>query len=146
VTGTRALLIPVGLSLYALPMASVREVMALPTLCFLPDGPSDVLGLFNLRGEILPMFDIAALMGLDHITLWPFAAVVRTNLGPAGVGASGLPESTTLGQAIGPSESRYTDGIYTVGERFASLINVESLFAPGEDATHRAPGFALEDH
>ena len=36
-TGTRALLIPVGLDLYAVPMESVREVVTATRLCRLPN-------------------------------------------------------------------------------------------------------------
>ncbi len=63
---------------------------------------------------------------------------MRTTLGPAGVGSSGLPESTVLGEEVGPSESHGTSGIYAVGDRLAALIDVEALFAPGED-TARNP-------
>jgi purine-binding chemotaxis protein CheW len=130
VTGERALLIPVGPDLFAVPMASVREVMATPDLCLLPTGPSAVLGLFNLRGEIVPMFDTAALLGLGQLAASPFVAVVHTALGPAGIGASGLPESTVLDDAVGPSETHGTTGIYAVGHRLAALMDVEALVVP----------------
>jgi purine-binding chemotaxis protein CheW len=131
----RALLIPVGLDLFALPMASVREVVAAPFLCPLPMSPAAVLGLFNLRGEIVPLFDSAALIGLGRLSAWPFAAVVQTSLGPAGLGASDLPEPTTLGEQVGPSESLGTAGTYAVGQRLAVLIEVETLLASATTAS-----------
>jgi chemotaxis signal transduction protein len=130
-TGMRALLIPVGLDLYAVPLESVREVVAAPRLCCLPTGPAAVLGLFNLRGEIVPLLDTAALIGVGRLTGCPFAAVLRTPLGPAGLAASGLPESTTLGESIGPSDSHGTSGVHAVGQRLAVLIDVEALLTPG---------------
>ncbi len=132
----QALLVPVGLDLFALPMESVEEVVAAPALCPLPTSPAAVLGLFNLRGEIVPMFDAAALTGLGRVSVWPFAAVVRTSLGPAGLGATELPEPTTLGEQIGPSESLGTAGIYSVGRRLAVLIDIEALLASVTIAGH----------
>jgi purine-binding chemotaxis protein CheW len=129
----RALLIPVGPDLYAVPMSTLREVMATPKLCVLPTGPPAVVGLFNLRGEIVPMYDTAALLGLGRLAAWPFVAVVRTSLGPAGMGASGLPESTVLDEVVAPSETRATTGIYSVGHRLAALIDVDALVVPAED-------------
>jgi purine-binding chemotaxis protein CheW len=129
-TGTRALLIPVGLDLYAVPMESVREVVTATRLCRLPTGPAGLLGLFNLRGEIVPMFDTAALLGLGQLSEWPFVVVLRTAHGPAGLAANGLPESTLLDEPMGPSESHGTKGIFAVGRRLAVLIDVETLITP----------------
>jgi purine-binding chemotaxis protein CheW len=125
----QALLVPVGLDLFAVPVESLHEVVAAPVLCPLPLSPAAVLGLFNLRGEVVPMFDIVALTGLGHLSAWTFAAVVRTSLGLAGLGASELPEFTSLGERIGRSESCGTAGMYAVGERVAVLIEVEALLA-----------------
>jgi purine-binding chemotaxis protein CheW len=126
----RVLLLPVGLDLYAVPMESVREVVAAPRLCSVPTGPPALLGLFNLRGEIVPLLDTASLIGLGRLDEWPFAAVVRTPLGPAGLGASGWPESVHLDEPMGPSESHGTTGIYAVGRRLAVLIDVNGLVSP----------------
>jgi hypothetical protein len=132
----RALLLPVGLDLFAVPMESVHEVVAAPLLCCLPTSPAALLGLFNLRGEIVPLFDTAALIGVGRLSAWPFAAVVRTTLGSAGLGASELPESTVLGEQVGPSESLGTAGMYAVGPRIAVLIEVHALLAAASIGSH----------
>jgi purine-binding chemotaxis protein CheW len=132
----QALLVPVGLDLFAVPMELVDEVVAAPLLFSLPISPAAILGLFNLRGEIVPMFDTAAVTGLGRLSAWPFAAVVRTSLGPAGLGATDLPEPATLGEQIGPSESLGTAGIYAVGRRLAVLIEVEALLASATIGAH----------
>ena len=49
-----AVLMPVGAELYAVPMESVREVVADPPITTLATAPPLVLGLFNLRGQIVP--------------------------------------------------------------------------------------------
>ena len=62
----RALLLPVGNDLYAVDMAVAREVVASPEIQPLPTAPATVVGVFNLRGEIVPVFDTAMLLGLGR--------------------------------------------------------------------------------
>jgi len=125
--GLRALLIPVALDLYAVPVDGVREVVRAPPLTKLPTAPGLVLGLFNLRGEIVPLLHTPVLMGLSRLPDWSFVAVVRSSLGPAGLAATALPEPVALGEPVGPSESPGTGGTYAVGQRLAVLLDVEEL-------------------
>jgi purine-binding chemotaxis protein CheW len=140
VTSMRVLLLPVGLDLYAVPMESVREVVAAPRLCSVPTAPATLLGLFNLRGEILPLLDTASLIGLGRLDEWRFAAVIRTPLGSAGLGVSGWPESALLDEPMGPSESQGTSGVYAVGQRLAVLIDVDALVTPARIDGHLLVG------
>jgi purine-binding chemotaxis protein CheW len=134
----RVLLVPVGPDLYAVPMDGVRKVVRAPLLTKLPTAPALVLGLFNLRGEIVPLLDTPALMGLSRIPDWPFVAVVRSSLGLAGLAATAFPEPAALGEPVGPSESPATAGTYAVpssirrlegrlGRRLAVLLDIEEL-------------------
>jgi purine-binding chemotaxis protein CheW len=123
----RVLLVPVGPDLYAVPMDGVRKVVRAPLLTKLPTAPALVLGLFNLRGEIVPLLDTPALMGLSRIPDWPFVAVVRSSLGLAGLAATAFPEPAALGEPVGPSESPATAGTYAVGGRLAVLLDIEEL-------------------
>src|SRR5438876_9293684 len=108
-------------------MDAVREVVRAPRLTRLPTAPRLVLGLFNLRGEIVPLLDTPALMGLSRIAAWPFVAVVRSCIGSAGLAATALPEPVTLSKAIAPSESPGTVGAFAVGQRLAILLDIEAL-------------------
>ena len=125
--GLSVLLVPVRLDLYAVPMDAVREVARAPILTRLPTAPALVLGLFNLRGEIVPLLDTPALMGLGRIPNCSFVAVVRSSLGPAGLAATALPEPAVLGEPVGSSESPATAGTYAVGRRLAVLLDIEEL-------------------
>ena len=135
-TALRALLVPVGLDLYAVPMDAVREVVRAPLVTRLPTAPGLVLGLFNLRGEIVPLLDTPALMGLSRIHGWSFVAVVRSPLGPAGLAATALPEPVALGEAVGASESPATAGTYAVGQRLAVLLDIEALLGGASLPSH----------
>ncbi len=158
-TGGQAVLLPVGAELYAVPMEWVREVIAEPLLTPLTTAPDRVLGLFNLRGEIVPLFDTAAMLGLGPIGLGPiglgpvgpgtvgpgtvgpgtvgpgpgpgpnFAAVLQTPQGLVGLAATDLPERASLGTATGPSELPGTAGVFQLGRRVAVMLDLLALFA-----------------
>ena len=55
--------IRVGDEQYALPVESVLEVAELEHLTPVPGGPAAVLGVCNLHGAVLPVVDVAALVG-----------------------------------------------------------------------------------
>ena len=49
--------------LYALPAASVSEVARMPPLARVPQAPPSLMGLANLRGSVLPVASVRALLG-----------------------------------------------------------------------------------
>lgn len=50
--------------LFGLEIASVKEVLNFPMITKLPNTQSHVLGIYNLRGEIISLFDMQQLLGL----------------------------------------------------------------------------------
>ena len=126
----RALILPVGADWYAIEMARAREVVASPRLAHVPTAPSTLLGVLNLRGEIVPLFDTAALLGLGRVPTPSHAIIVETSLGLAGLVASAIPESVELGEPTGTTETSGTVASYTLGSRLATLIDVDALLSP----------------
>lgn len=51
---------------YALPVAEVREILRLGELTPVPHSPFPVLGVFNLRGRVVPLLDLRARLGLPE--------------------------------------------------------------------------------
>jgi len=131
VIAVEAVLLPVGDELYAVPMESVREVVADPPMAMLATAPPLVLGLFNLRGQIVPLFDTAALLGVGAMGVVTFAAVMQTPEGLAGLAATGLPQRAVLETPTGPSELHGTAGVYRLGRRVAVLLDLAVLLTPG---------------
>lgn len=50
----------VGGTEFAIPIALVREIIAVAKLVSLPDMPPSVVGIINVRGSILPVIDLKA--------------------------------------------------------------------------------------
>ncbi len=55
-----------GRERFCLPVLDVEEVVEWPLLTTLPMGPAYLVGIFNLRGAIVPLIDIAMTEGRRH--------------------------------------------------------------------------------
>ncbi|MEA3218295.1 MAG: purine-binding chemotaxis protein CheW [Acidimicrobiia bacterium] len=128
--GESALVIAVNTEWYAIPAGSAREVVADPTVASLPTAPPAALGLFSLRGEIVPLFDTAQLLGLGRLSDVTHAAVLRTPAGPAGLAATALPRVVEMGARLGDSDLPGTLGTYAVAGRLAVLLDLATLLYP----------------
>lgn len=126
----QALLLSVGPEWYAVDTASVREVVAAPLVIPLPTAPPTVLGVFNLRGEIVPVFDTAGLLGVGRFDERPYVAVVETGLGPGAMAAHQVPEVVELEEQAGASELPGALGSFVVGHRLAVLLDIDAVMAP----------------
>jgi purine-binding chemotaxis protein CheW len=126
---TRAILLPVGRNWFALPPVALQEVVADPDVTEVPAAPATVRGLFNIRGQILPLLDTGALLGLGSPTDSPFAVVVQSPRGPAGLAVTGMPEPAELAWLVGPTRARGTVGAYAAGERIAVMLDPLALTA-----------------
>jgi purine-binding chemotaxis protein CheW len=110
--------------------SAVREVVSEPVPTRLPTAPAVLLGAFNLRGEVIPMFDTATLLGIGKVTAAPVAVVVNTTAGAAALIVSGLPRFVVLDDEVSPSELRGTLGVYTVDDGIAVMLDIEALLVP----------------
>jgi purine-binding chemotaxis protein CheW len=126
----RVLLLHIRDDVFAVPMAAALEVVVAPKLAALPTAPANVAGLINLRGDIVPVFDTAMLLGLGTIPSIAFVAVVETSLGPAGLAMTEVGESVELGESMGVTDAPGTLATYALGTKVAVMIDIETLLAP----------------
>jgi purine-binding chemotaxis protein CheW len=134
VTTVRAVLLPLGDEWRALEVGRVREVVAAPLATPLPAVPAAVIGVFNLRGEIVPLFDLALLLGLAPTRPAAFAVVAGTAAGLAGLAASALPETRELALPIEPGDGDLP--AWRVDDRLVRLLDLDALLVadPGDGA------------
>lgn len=71
---------------YGLPVASVREVLRVGELTRVPQAPSHIRGVTNVRGSILPVVEIRTRIGLDPLEPGPAARVVVLEIGERALG------------------------------------------------------------
>ena len=122
-----ALVFPLGPETYALPIQDVREIVATPTVTTLPTAPAVVLGLVNLRGDVLPVFDAARLVASRVPATADFVMVVDTERGPAGVAASGLPTILDLEPALDSDRTLWSGSMHTVDGEPVVMLDVTAL-------------------
>ncbi|HXR93155.1 MAG TPA: chemotaxis protein CheW [Steroidobacteraceae bacterium] len=71
----------VGGQLYALRSEDVLEVIRLPAVARVPQGPPALLGLGNLRGSVLPIVDLGQLLGKSAALAGPGARAIVLDIG-----------------------------------------------------------------
>lgn len=128
-SGLQAVLLPVGEDVYAVPVSWIREVVVASSLAPLVTAPSIVLGLLNLRGQIVPLFDTAALLGLGAAPPAAFALVLQSPLGLFGLAATAIPRRAVLDSPTGPSELPGTAGTYLLERQVVVLLDPDVLLA-----------------
>lgn len=130
----RALLLPVGDDWYAVALELVREVVEPEHVTPVPLAPATVLGLVNVRGQVVPVLDTGTLLGVAAPAGAPGApvavAVVDTARGPAGLAASGAPVVDVLGDDLGPSDLPAGERRRRCSAGVATLLDVEAACAP----------------
>ena len=127
----QALLLPLHADWYALELVDVREVLPTPAVAPLPGAPPHLLGLFNLRGEVVPLFDTALLLGLAAGPAADQVTVADSPAGAAGLVTHGRPLRAELGDPAGPGELPAARGRFAVEGGVATLLDVERLLAGG---------------
>lgn len=90
----RALAIDAAGTPLAFAITDVRAVIPDPSLTPVPTAPPVVLGLTNVRGEVVPVFDTGLIVGGQPIGHAAFVVVVDTSVGVAGFAVSAMPRTT----------------------------------------------------
>lgn len=62
--GTRYLSFSLGVEEYAVPLLSVKEVIAVPEVTSIPFTPTYFLGIMNLRGQVISILDLRLKLGM----------------------------------------------------------------------------------
>lgn len=138
-----ALLINVGDQTYALSLLQIQEIRGWTAVSPLPDTDPSCLGVINLRGSVLPVFDARKILGKPAPEPRPQDVIVVAVLNgkPLGLVVDSVSDIVEIdadkvshaGEGDGWS-SPLVDGIATVGERLVPLLALKNL-APETPAT-----------
>ncbi|WP_028840905.1 chemotaxis protein CheW [Thermodesulfobacterium hveragerdense] len=66
---------------FALPMAPVQEIIRVPQMVRVPKAPSTLLGLANLRGNVLPVINLRKVFGIAEREIDETSRVIVLNMG-----------------------------------------------------------------
>jgi purine-binding chemotaxis protein CheW len=122
----------VGSEVYAFPIGNVLEVAALGELAAVPGSGSAVLGVRNLQGQVLPVFDLADVLGVPRNGRPPRLVVAEQDGRVAGLAVDDVMDVAPLPGPLDDAESEYLAhatlkdgspvGVVDVGQVFAGLI------------------------
>jgi purine-binding chemotaxis protein CheW len=129
----RFLSFSLGKEEYAVPLLSVKEVLALPETTPVPQTPAYFTGIMNLRGQVISVMDLRTKLGIK-----PQASsenvVVICQIGELVVGVTVdsvnsvlSPEATDLSDRpdLGPTKNaQFVSGVYRKGEHLVLLLDV----------------------
>ena len=123
-----------GAEEYALPIGAVHEIIRFTEPRAVVSDANWIRGVIGLRGKIIPIFDLAARMGLLNVNAEPGKIViVETGTGQVGVIVDEVEEVLTVSSDMledVPTANRETiEAIAKVGDRLVILLNPEGLFA-----------------
>lgn len=125
----RVLIIPVNSEFYAVPMESVRQVLSRAEMTQVPLPPAGLLGVINVRGEILPMLDTGVLTGSGPLKAIPYSVLVNTEKELIALAAESMPITADFDDPVAAGTRPGEKGVYSSGGRLVVLLDLEELVA-----------------
>ncbi|HEV3287640.1 MAG TPA: chemotaxis protein CheW [Streptosporangiaceae bacterium] len=117
-----------GSEAYAIPVGHALEIAELGDVTPVPRAPAEVLGVKNLRGQILPVLDLAALLGTQN-SRSPRLLLVAEAGGHRGGFA--VDEVSQVGELADPAEEAESDlllGATLTDHELVGVIDVPRIF------------------
>lgn len=129
----------IGVERYALELLTVLEVISIPTTTPVPNSPSYMVGLMNLRGKIISIVDVRKKLGIKPLEDNSEAAVIILKVKETSIGIIvdsinrvlqvGKNDVDNALEIKGQSNAQFIDGIYHKEEKMTFLLSPFKLFA-----------------
>jgi purine-binding chemotaxis protein CheW len=123
----RVLMFGVNAAFFAVPMETVHQVLRHPVVTTIPLSPTGLLGVVNVRGEIVPLLDTGVLTGTGGLNKSPFAVLVSGQKDMVALAAEELPIAADFEEPVGPGSRPGELGVYSSGGRLVMLIDVDEM-------------------
>jgi purine-binding chemotaxis protein CheW len=123
----RVLMLSVNGAFFAVPMETVHQVLRHPVVTNIPLSPTGLLGVVNVRGEIIPLLDTGVLTSTGAIKTSPFAVLVSGQKDMVALAAEALPIAADFEEPVGPGSRQGELGVYSSGGRLVVLIDLDEL-------------------
>jgi purine-binding chemotaxis protein CheW len=134
ITSQQLVVFSLGSEEYALPIGAVHEIIRFTEPRTVASDDAWIRGVIGLRGKIIPIFDLAARMGLDGAGSQPGKIViVESGTGQVGVMVDEVEEVLTVSsdqlEDVPTANRESIEAIAKIGDRLVILLNPEGLFA-----------------
>lgn len=121
---------------------TIREIRGWGPATPIPHAPTDVIGVMNLRGTVIPIIDLANKLGMRSTEPTPRSAIVVAEVHGMAMGlvvdrvSDILTIPANLLQPVPElsisSGMRYADGIIAQSDGMICFLNLESMFEKNE--------------
>jgi purine-binding chemotaxis protein CheW len=112
---------------YALAVADVLEVADFTGVAQVPGAPAAVLGVRNLRGAVLPIVDLATVLGLQSVASPERVVVVDQAGRTAGLAVDSVAGVEALPEAAEQTESAHLTGAALVDGGLVGVLELASV-------------------
>jgi purine-binding chemotaxis protein CheW len=136
---TQYLTFRLGQQEYGIPIIEVQEIKGWASITPIPNSPSHVLGVFNLRGTIIPVVDLRKRFGLDSVGQNEFTVVIVVSMGErlAGLLVDSVSDVVNVKdelvmenpEADTNMDQRFFSGLIESADKLVILLNVMQISA-----------------
>jgi purine-binding chemotaxis protein CheW len=121
-------------------MQSVKEIIRIPNTVEVPLTPPALVGLANLRGVVLPILDLRAILGLEQQPNNDASRVIITDIGtPVGLIVDKVLQVTSADEALVDRSQHVTNSVDAAlldgvikqhdGKKLTQLLNVKNIIS-----------------
>jgi purine-binding chemotaxis protein CheW len=136
-----------GAEEYGIDIMVVREIKGWTDTTMIPNAPAHVRGVINLRGVIVPIFDLRARFGVGLTVPTSMHVVIIVAAGSRTIGLlvdtvsdiiSIDPKAIRPIPEMGlPTEDQFLDGLVAMENRMVTLVSLAGLFGNPADSAKR---------
>jgi purine-binding chemotaxis protein CheW len=136
-----------GAEEYGIDIMVVREIKGWTDTTMIPNAPAHVRGVINLRGVIVPIFDLRARFGVGLTVPTKMHVVIIVAAGSRTIGLlvdtvsdiiSIDPKAIRPIPEMGlPTEDQFLDGLVAMENRMVTLVSLAGLFGNPADSAKR---------
>ncbi len=131
-TSNQLVVFSLGSEEYALPIGTVHEIIRFTEPRSVASEVPWIRGVIGLRGKIIPIFDLAARLGLEPSEPGKIV-IVSSGAGQVGVMVDEVEEVLTVEdeqlEAVPTAHSESIEAIAKIDDRLVVLLNTSGLFA-----------------
>lgn len=134
-----------GAEEYGVEILKVQEIKGYSGITPIPNTPSHVRGVMNLRGTVIPVVDLRAKFGMEAREYTKFTVIIVVTVGTRimGLVVDGVSDVLEIAETeIRPApdfgaraDTRFITGMAALGERLVVLLDINTLLSEQELAT-----------
>lgn len=135
--GRQFLTFQLGEEQFGIDILRVQEIKGLAHLTQIPNVPSYIKGVMNLRGTVVPVIDLRSRFAMENVSYNQFTVIIIVNVGNRIIGLvvdavsdvlnvskDGVEELPDLGNGI---DTTFVAGMARSGDHLITLLDIDNL-------------------